>query len=102
MSIPDKAVEAAARAQIVGRWEDKSARERSVHLRRARKILEAAEPYLTGGEGLRKDVEDLLLWATTQHRKAEGAGYSAGEYVAFRDMRDYLTKILAAHPEVKS
>jgi hypothetical protein len=78
VSIPDKAVEAAARGIRPDLWADPDLKlaadhqkrlefERSVVLTAARAGLEAAEPYLTGREQATQDDMDALLW---RHRTA--------------------------------
>lgn len=105
MSIPDKAVEAAARK----RAQHYESEYDSTHLvwqdfaAEAREILEAAEPYLTGGVE-REKVSDLRAWVNMQREAAgiDDTEYAAGEFLAYKRVLTHLNKILAAHSEVES
>lgn len=55
------AVEAMARTQIIGTWEQKTERERGVHLRRAQRALEAARPFMTSRPALDREAVRRIL-----------------------------------------
>lgn len=102
MSIPDKAVEAAARTIRPDLWYDPLPHQwefqRSVLMDAVRAGLEAAEPYLTGGA----DV-DAIRSVVVGHKAFEFAFTTDSGIVSAQEaLIAGLLKALAAHPEVKS
>lgn len=108
MSIPDKAVEAAAVAQYNcdwGRgWEFADEVVKDRYREHSRVALEAAEPYLTGSS-LRSELERLAReWANMDCRVdlPENASWGEGCAQGYSNAAAGLMRALAAHPEVKS